>query len=178
MMRRSIPVFCYQNLDASGDTRGALGHPLKCFERHLDLIQQLGFTTISACHLLDICAGRRPHDAKYLVLTFDDGHLSHWLYAAPMLAERSMTGVFFAVTDLIQPGPPRLREQAPPLLDAADAFKLALTLGDCAQFMNASELTALVRDHGMEVYAHTAAHQACFRSLKRIADFSEQAHWT
>jgi glycosyltransferase involved in cell wall biosynthesis/peptidoglycan/xylan/chitin deacetylase (PgdA/CDA1 family) len=178
MIRRSIPVLCYHTIDASGDTRGALGHPSQQIEQHLDLIQQLGFTTISAHHLLDICAGRRPHDAKYLVLTFDDGHLSQWLYAAPMLAKRNMTGVFFAITDFVQPGPPRLREQAPPLLGAADAFTLAVTQGDCTQFMNSSELLSLVSDYGMEVYSHTSAHQACFRNLKRLGDFSELAHWT
>jgi glycosyltransferase involved in cell wall biosynthesis/peptidoglycan/xylan/chitin deacetylase (PgdA/CDA1 family) len=177
-MRRSIPVLCYHNIDGSGDTQGALGHPQKLFEQHLDLIQQLGFITISASHLLDICAGVRPHDAKYLVITFDDGLLGQWLYAAPMLAERNMTAAFFAVTDFIRPGTPRLREQAPPLSEIGEAFKRALALGDCAQFMNRSELAALGHDYGMEVFAHSAAHQGCFRSLKRIADFSDQAHWT
>ena len=177
-MRRNIPILCYHAIDTSGDSGRALGHTRALFARHLDLIQALGFTTISASGLLDICAGPRPLDRRYIVLTFDDGHVSHWLDAAPMLAERNMTGVFFAVTDFIRPGRPRTREQAPPPLDASDAFARALTEGDCSPFMNASELSALVHDLGMEVFSHTAAHQACFRSLKRVGSLPAQAHWS
>ena len=169
---------CYHAIDATANAGGALGHPRTLFEQHLDLIQDLGFVTISASYLIDICAGTRPLDQRYLLLTFDDGHLSHWLEAAPMLAERNMRGVFFAVTDLIRPGRPRGRAQAPPPLDAPAAFTRALRTGDCSPFMNESELSALVQDLGMEVYPHTAAHQACFRSLKRLGSVTEQSHWT
>jgi glycosyltransferase involved in cell wall biosynthesis/peptidoglycan/xylan/chitin deacetylase (PgdA/CDA1 family) len=177
-MRRNIPILCYHAIDALGYSGRALGHTRALFARHLDLIQALGFTTISASGLLDICAGTRPPDRRYIVLTFDDGHVSHWLDAAPMLAERNMKGVFFTVTDFIRPGRPRTREQAPPPLDVSDAFAQALTGGDCSPFMNESELGALVHDLGMEVFSHTAAHQACFRTLKRVGSLTAQAHWS
>ncbi len=178
MSWRSIPILCYHNIDGSGDLRGSLGHPLEYFEKHLDTIQDLGFKTISAQHLLDICAGRKKLDGKYLVLTFDDCHLSQWLYAVPSLARRGMTGVFFITTDFIPEGPRRTLDQSPVLLEASDAFKLALRNQDYSQFMNAAELQALVQDYGMEVSAHTAAHQACFKNLKPIGNFTEAAHWT
>lgn len=178
MFWRNIPVLCYHNIDGSGDKHGALGHPLEHFEKHLDVIQDLGFKTISAQHLLDICLGKRKLDDKYLVVTFDDCHLSHWLYAVPLLAKRNMTGVFFAVTDFLWEGQKRTFEDAPPLLEASDSFKLAIARRDYSQFMNTAEMAAVIHDYGMEIYAHTSTHQACFRNLRRIGNFSEKAHWT
>jgi glycosyltransferase involved in cell wall biosynthesis/peptidoglycan/xylan/chitin deacetylase (PgdA/CDA1 family) len=104
--------------------------------------------------------------------------VSHWLYAAPLLAERGMTGVFFAVTDFIRPGPVRGRAEAPRPMPASEAFRRALATGDCAAFMNESELAALVQDLGMEVYSHSAAHKGCFRSLRRTGSLSARAHWS
>ena len=178
MFGKSIPILCYHNLDGSGDERGGLGHPTAYFEQHLDLIQELGFRTISAQHLLDICAGQQKHDGKYVVITFDDCHLSQWLYAAPLLAKRNMTAVFFAVTDFLWDGPPRTVATAPPLSDAADAFKLAVTQRDYTQFLNRAEMAALIQDYGMEVYAHSAGHQGCFKNLRQIGPFAANAHWT
>lgn len=178
MSWRSIPVLCYHNIDGSGDKSGALGHPLTHFEKHLDVVQELGFKTISAQHLLDICLGKRKFDDKYLVMTFDDCHLSQWLYAVPSLKQRNMTGVFFATTDFLWEGQRRTLVDAPPLLDASDCFKLALISRDYSQFMNRAEMGALISEYGMEVYAHSAAHQACFRNLRRIGRFDESAHWT
>ena len=107
MMRRNLPILCYHAIDATDGAGGAIGHSRSVFAQHLDLIHALGFVTISTAHLLDICAGSRPLDRRFVVLTFDDGLASHWLDAAPMLAARGMTGVFFAVTDFIRPGGPR-----------------------------------------------------------------------
>ena len=177
-MRRNVPILCYHAIDASGDAKGTLGHPLDLFKRHLDLIQALGYETITTSRLLDICEGARAPDRRYLVLTFDDGHVSHWLEAAALLAERGMTGVFFAVTDFIRPGPVRGRADAPPPMPASEAFRRAVTTGDCTAFMNESELAALVQDLGMEVHSHSAAHKGCFRSLRRTGSLSARAHWS
>ena len=177
MIRRNLPVLCYHAIDAADGAGGAIGHSRSVFAQHLDLIHALGFVTISTAHLLDICAGSRPLDRRYVVLTFDDALASHWLDAAPMLAARGMTGVFFAVTDFIRPGGPRSRAEAPPPMDAGSAFRRAVAEGDCTGFMNESELAALVHDMGMEVHSHSASHRSCFRNLKRKARLSDGAHW-
>ncbi|MGA1870610.1 MAG: glycosyltransferase [bacterium] len=178
MSWRSIPVLAYHNIDGQGNGRSVNGHPLDYFKRHLDVVCELGFKTISAQHLFDICVGKRKHDKKYIALTFDDCHLSHWLYAIPLLAERNMNGIFFTVTDFIWEGPKRGFESAPLLLDPSESFKNALINKDYTQFMNWAELESSILDYGMEIYAHSCIHQACFKNLKFLGNFSEQFHWS
>lgn len=171
MLGRSVPVFCYHDVFKGG------GHSLSLFESHLRTIRDLGFTSISAREMFEICTGRRRLDERRVMLTFDDGHLSNWLHAAPLLREYGLTGVFFALADFVGHGPARDVDSAPPLLPMPDAFRLALA-GDPSQFMNRAELTALVRDFGMEVHSHGRRHQACFRDLTPLGTLGQGGHWS
>ena len=169
-MRVNVPVLCYHGIGP------ACGHTPKNFETHLDAIQAMGYTTMSARDLVRVCRGEKQPKGRQVVLTFDDGHVSNWLYAAPALARRGMTGVFFPVTDFIAQGPTRSLDQAPPDLPERQGFLAALA-GDPSHFMNEAELLSLVRDFGMEVYSHSARHQLCFRSLERKGRLWAQSHW-
>jgi glycosyltransferase involved in cell wall biosynthesis len=44
--------------------------------------------------------------------------------------------------------------------------------------MNVAELTSAIHEYGMEIYAHTTNHQACFKNLRWLGNFSEKSHWT
>jgi len=173
----SIPVLCHHNVSQAD------GHTPQRFEEHLVAIRDAGFRTISARELMRALRGDIPVAPKTCVLTFDDCHLSNWTVAAPLLAKYSMTGVFFCVTDFIGSGEkrPQLNPEGggPELLSAPDSFCLALRDGDLSQFMNEAELTAMIQDHGFEVYGHSARHQGCFRSLVQTGTQAEaQAHWS
>ena len=50
--------------------------------------------------------------------------------------------------------------------------------GDCRWFMNHEEIRAVVHDLGMEVYSHSAAHQACFTSDKPGGTLGDGKHWS
>ncbi len=165
-----VPVLCYHGVGP------ACSHGPALFETHLDLLEDQGYTTITARELVAICRGQARPTGRQVLLTFDDGHVSNWLYAAPALARRGMTGVFFPVTDFIVPGAARTRETAPPDLPERQGFLAALA-GDPSHFMNEGELTALVRDLGMEVHSHSARHQLCFRSLSPKGRLWAQSHW-
>lgn len=167
MFANSVPVFCYHSISDVD------GHSPELFAAHLDAIKDMGFRTISARELMEIVRGERPLHGKCAVLTFDDGHLSNWLHAVPLLAERDMTGVFFAVTDFITPGEKRTLDTAPELESMPDSFKRALRDSDYSQFMNEAELKSVVNDHGMEVYSHGSRHQGCLRTLK-----PRKPHWS
>ncbi|WP_291329697.1 glycosyltransferase [Desulfovibrio sp. UCD-KL4C] len=172
MFGKSVPVFCYHAVCEED------GHSPETFAAHLDAIVDMGFKTISANHLYDICLGRRKLDAKYVVLTFDDCHISNWLNVVPMLEERGMTGVFFAVRDFIGQGEIRSKADVPEMLPMREAFIKALSENDTSQFMNEAELKSLVHDKGMEVYAHTCRHQGCFKDLRFRGDYSTESHWS
>jgi glycosyltransferase involved in cell wall biosynthesis len=172
MPGRSVPVFCYHAVCKED------GHSPEVFASHLDAMLEMGYRTITARHLYEICMGRRPVDGKYVVLTFDDCHISNWIHAVPLLQERGMTGIFFACTDFIVPGPVRSMSQFPDLMSVRDSFINAFSKKDYSQFMNEDELKALVHDKGMEVYSHTCRHQPCFTDMRNRNDFSEKSHWS
>lgn len=172
MFGKSVPVFCYHAVCEKD------GHSPEAFAAHLDAIIDMGFKTISANHLYDICLGRRKLDAKYVVLTFDDCHISNWLNVVPMLEERGMTGVFFAIRDFIWQGGIRTKADVPEMMSMRDSFIKALSENDFSQFMNEAELKSLVHDKGMEVYAHTCRHQGCFKDVRPTEYPPEEYHWS
>ncbi len=172
MLGKSVPVFCYHAVCEED------GHSPATFASHLDMMIDMGFKTITADHLFEICMGRKPLDDKYVVLTFDDCHISNWINVVPMLEERGMTGVFFAVSDFIGQGKIRTRSDVPEMLPMREAFIKALSEKDSTQFMNEAELKSLVHDKGMEVYAHTCRHQGCFKDFRSRGDYSADSHWS
>ncbi|MFW5837878.1 MAG: glycosyltransferase [Desulfovibrionaceae bacterium] len=167
---RSIPVLCYH-----GTTEADHCSPQR-LDEHLEVIQNLGFQTISAQNLLDTALGRREPRDKEVVVTFDDGHLSNWLFALPLLERRNMRGVFFLVTDLVGEGPVRGLDTAPELKPSREGFMDYLERGDSSQFVNAAEAREMVR-RGHEVYAHSAAHARCFRSMRLRHHWGFHSHW-
>lgn len=172
MLGKSVPVFCYHAVCEED------GHSPAQFASHLDMMLEMGFKTISADHLFEICMGRKPIDDKYVVLTFDDCHISNWVNAVPLLEERGMTGVFFAVSDFIGEGPVRSSADVREMLPMRESFINALSKNDNSQFMNEAELKSLVHDKGMEVHAHTCRHQGCFKDFRSKGNYSADSHWS
>ena len=65
----------------------------------LALIAAHGYQTIGLADL-DQWLDGRP-EPKRIVLTFDDGHLSHYRYVMPELKKRNMTAIFFIPVALV-----------------------------------------------------------------------------
>lgn len=174
LLGASIPVLCYHQV------RPKSGMTPEKFGRHLDLIRRMGFETMSLARLHDVVTGKDELGFPAVVVTFDDCTLDNWVYAVPELLRRNMTGVFFAITDFLRPGQARPRADQggggdiPPF---DEIMSLALR-GDCRWFMNHDELRAVVHDLGMEVYSHSAAHQACFTAHAANGVLGEGKHWS
>lgn len=104
--RATVPVLCYHQIRewAPGDSaysRSALICPPDTFRRQLDGIAEAGWTTITPDAYLDHLTARTPLPEKPVLITFDDGKDSQPLVAAPELARRGMSGVFFVMTVVI-----------------------------------------------------------------------------
>ncbi|MDK2956783.1 MAG: hypothetical protein PWQ57_2279 [Desulfovibrionales bacterium] len=167
----SIPVLCYHA------THEADYYSAQRLGEHLDAVERLGFKTISAQALFDTVSGRREPSGREIVITFDDGHLSNWLYAVPLLERRSMNGVFFLVSDLIGQGPVRGIEAATELKPQREGFMDFLERGDNSQFLNEAEARAML-ERGHEVYAHSARHAGCFRDMRYRHNWGFHSHWS
>jgi len=167
----SIPVLCYHNVS------GVNGHTPEMFRAHLDTIADAGWRTISGRELLAVTRGEMRPPKKSLVLTFDDGHVSNWITVVPELEKRNMTGTFFVLTDFTVAGEARTAENAPKMLHMKQAFRAAHLEGDFSQFINESEIRAML-DKGMEVFSHGRRHQAAFTNLTPERPLgAEKAHW-
>lgn len=174
LLGASIPVLCYHQV------RPDSGMTPEKFGSHLDLIHKMGFETISLARLYDVITGKEKLTFPAIVITFDDCTLDNWAYAVPELLSRNMTGVFFAITDFLRPGQarPRADQGGQMHIPRFDDIMGKALQGNCEWFMNHGELRALVHDLGMEVYSHSAAHQACFTSTKPNGTLADAKHWS
>jgi peptidoglycan/xylan/chitin deacetylase (PgdA/CDA1 family)/glycosyltransferase involved in cell wall biosynthesis len=113
------------------------------FARQLDALAAAGWSFIDLQSLLDALAGRRTLEPRTALVTFDDAYADLFTAAAPVLRERGIPAVVFAVSGLTgatnrwdaEAGATEL-----PLLDADGLRMLA--------------------DHGVEVGAHGATHRS------------------
>lgn len=93
-----VPILMYHNLDASASGR-MRPYTVTCaaFERHLALLDSLGYSTLSFDDLRAIVVGERPPTNREVLLTFDDGYESFLRLAVPALLRRGMTATVFVV---------------------------------------------------------------------------------
>lgn len=169
----SIPVLCYHQV------RPASGMSPEKFGQHLDLLHTLGLRTITLNQLLKVIQGQEKLNFPAMVITFDDCTLDNWIYAVPQLLQRQMVAVFFAITDFIHKGPVRLRADETKNPQEVPSFEQLITqalAGNTQGFMTHEEIKILVHDLGMEVYSHSAAHQACFTS--QSPTLKPTQHWS
>lgn len=74
-------------------------------ERLLSELRHLGCQTVSSHAFRAWQQGRRALPERAVVLTFDDGHASHFELAAPLLLRYRFTGTFFITVDRVgRPG--------------------------------------------------------------------------
>jgi peptidoglycan/xylan/chitin deacetylase (PgdA/CDA1 family) len=58
-------------------------------------LREAGYETVNMDALVEGLAGRAPLPQRPVILSFDDGYLSCWTIAAPILERHGMRGVFF-----------------------------------------------------------------------------------
>lgn len=71
------------------------------FEAQLRILAQQGFQSATSRDLVAWASGRSPIPAKLVILTFDDGHISNFTEAVPLLERYGFRAIFFITTDLI-----------------------------------------------------------------------------
>jgi peptidoglycan/xylan/chitin deacetylase (PgdA/CDA1 family)/GT2 family glycosyltransferase len=128
--QRPLRVLAYH---AIADTGGAgrfapYGVPPEEFRRQVTALQRAGYQFVSADEVVHFVRGSGGLPRRPVLITFDDCYASVVEHALPILEERGIPAVAFAVTRRLggvsdwsrAPGVPRL-----PLLDANDLRRLA-----------------------------------------------------
>jgi len=71
------------------------------FQAQMAYAHSIGATSISLAHLADALLYGLPPPPHSFVVTFDDGRLSQWTNAVPILRQYGFTAVFFPCTALV-----------------------------------------------------------------------------
>jgi peptidoglycan/xylan/chitin deacetylase (PgdA/CDA1 family) len=110
LRRIQVPVLMYHYISPlppqADDVRIGLTVSPETFRTHLLYLQAEGYTTISLYDLHDALLTGRRLPPKPVVLTFDDGHIDHYVTVFPLLREFGFTGTFFIITGRADAGDP------------------------------------------------------------------------
>jgi peptidoglycan/xylan/chitin deacetylase (PgdA/CDA1 family) len=116
--------------------------PAPLFEAHLDTLLDGGWNFVDLDALLAALAGKRELPPRALLLTFDDAYTDLLEVACPIMTERGVPGVVFAVAGKLGG------------TNEWDNKKRASTL----RLLDADGLRAVI-EQGVEVGAHTTNHR-------------------
>jgi peptidoglycan/xylan/chitin deacetylase (PgdA/CDA1 family) len=125
-----VVVFCYHRVEASGG--GALALTPQLFEEHMQKLKDNGISVISMQDFLAWRRGEKSIPAKSALITIDDGYVSGYEVARPILKKFGYPFTVFVYTKYISSG---------------------------GKSMTWEQL-AEMRDEGVEIGSHTISHIA------------------
>jgi len=102
-----VPVLLYHHFipKAGVEKQGAINcDPVyacydTAFDEQMAYLQKEGYAAISLDHFIAFQDGKKPLPPKPVILTFDDGFMSNYLYAFPILKKYGMTATIFVTLD-------------------------------------------------------------------------------
>ncbi len=101
----AVPVLMYHHLlsrkDQSQYSTNAIVTYTEDFEAQLQWLQAEGYETISPTQLEAWFFDGAPLPKKPFMITFDDGYMSNYIYAYPLLKQYGFSAVIFSVTGKI-----------------------------------------------------------------------------
>ena len=95
----NIPILMYHHIDeyAANDM---IVTP-DTFAAHMRALYENGFTAITLCQLVDFVDRGTPLPERPVVITFDDGYLSVYEYAFPVLARYGLNATTFVIGEAV-----------------------------------------------------------------------------
>jgi peptidoglycan/xylan/chitin deacetylase (PgdA/CDA1 family) len=92
---KDIAILMYHHIDAEG--KGDVIISEKLFESHIKAIYDAGYTAVSFNQLIDYVEKGIDLPEKSVVITFDDGYLSNYTIAYPILKKYNMKATIFVI---------------------------------------------------------------------------------
>lgn len=102
---QAVPVLMYHHLLRRAENTRYVGNDIvtlvEDFEQQLAWLREQGFESISPQQLSDWYFDGGSLPDKPVMITFDDGYMSNYVYAYPLLKQYGFTAVIFSVTEKI-----------------------------------------------------------------------------
>jgi len=105
---RQITVLTYHHILRSAENRlknNPVVLDLERFEQQMDFLRKEGYYTITLQELEDFIGGKKDLPGKSVLLTFDDGYQSNYVYAYPVLKKYGFKACVFVITGKIKDRP-------------------------------------------------------------------------
>lgn len=96
-----IPVLMYHNLTIATSTTDSLAMPEKTFKAHMGYIAKNGYNTISMDQLNNYIRNKTSLPSKPVLVTFDDGYVSNYTLAYPILKANKQKATVFMIAAYI-----------------------------------------------------------------------------
>lgn len=96
MDKPEVPILCYHRI--ADNPKGDYAVSPTAFSKHLKMLSDSGFHTVSPDQLYDYLVYNKALPLKPVLITFDDSRLEHFEKAAPELEKYGFRGVFFIMT--------------------------------------------------------------------------------
>lgn len=94
-----VPILLYHNIAESYEAGDNLLHITpERFKEHMQALNNAGYTAISYNDYKNYVNGVSSIPEKSIIIAFDDGYLSNYTYAFPILKEFGMKAAIFVVT--------------------------------------------------------------------------------
>lgn len=126
-----IPVLYYHSVlpDSEVTTRNEVTISPENLKRQLNLVKELGYTTLTMSELNDYIINNKEIPKKSILITFDDGYADNYVHAFPILKELDMKATIFVISSGIDGG----------------------------YYMSSDQLKDMI-NHGIDIESHTVNH--------------------
>lgn len=101
-----IPVLYYHSVlpDSEVTTRNEVTISPENLKTQLQLVKDLGYTTLTMSELNDYIINNKEIPKKSILITFDDGYADNYVHAFPILKELDMKATIFVISSGIDDG--------------------------------------------------------------------------
>ena len=98
---QTVPILAYHRV---GPQTNLMIMPRETFAAQMEYLARNNYNVIRLADLPDFLSGKRPLPPRAVVITFDDGHVSTYQHAYPILRKYGFPATFFLYTDFLGGG--------------------------------------------------------------------------
>ena len=165
-----LTILLYHHLIPEADNKGFVDNGLviskELFAKHIEYLYNNQYHTVSSAELRAFLYEKKVLPPKSVMITFDDGYMSNYLHAYPILKQYGFTAVICAITGNIQT---KDQEYNPDSLDMLSWMQVAAS-SDVFEYASHTNLLHKPVD-GRSGFVSVSLEEAqadLIRSLKRV----------
>lgn len=92
-----VPALLYHHLDPNADGTNKLVVSPETFEQQIRALHDAGYTGVSIAEITNYVNQKGTLPERPIIITFDDGYLSNYQYAFPILQKYNMKATIFVI---------------------------------------------------------------------------------